>query len=116
MPRLAKLVYKLHDQRAKLEPSVELRRKYLLATFAAQVQSEKDAVRSHLERMSPGIRRSIQLPNTPEISQFRGYQESLDDDERRRHVMRVEREELHHTARETQNSNADPHPAAAAPA
>ncbi len=44
-------------------------------------------------------RRSIQLWNTPEISQFRGYQDSLDESEERRHTAQVEQIGLRQAAR-----------------
>jgi hypothetical protein len=46
-------------------------------------------------------RRYIHLWNTPEISQFRGYQDSLDETEERRHVAQVAKLDIRQAARET---------------
>lgn len=55
--KLQKLVYKLHDQREKLAPSIELRRNYLKAMYAQQIRSEKEAIVSRIDKLQPGIRR-----------------------------------------------------------
>ena len=52
-------------------------------------------------------RRAITLWNTPEISQFRGVQEALDDEEERRNNAQLEQLELHKVARETETSVPD---------
>ena len=41
----------------------------------------------------------IQLWNTPEISQFRGYQDTLDESEQRRHTAQVEHLGIRESAR-----------------
>ena len=45
-------------------------------------------------------RRWIQLWNTPELSEFRGYQEELDATEERQHQARMEKEDIRTQARE----------------
>lgn len=54
---LHKLTYRLHQQREKLTPNVVLRRNYLTSVFHAQIASEKDAIRSRIDRLQPGVRR-----------------------------------------------------------
>ena len=54
---LERITYRLHDQRAKLAPSLMLRRNYLAATHLGQIQSEKDAIVGHIDRLQPGLRR-----------------------------------------------------------
>lgn len=54
---LAKLTYRLHDQRAKLAPNLELRRHHLTAAFHAQIRSEREAIESRIGRLQPGVRR-----------------------------------------------------------
>ena len=50
------ITYRLHAQRAMLVPSIMLRRGYLEKVHLAQIQSEKDAILSHIGRLQPGIR------------------------------------------------------------
>ena len=52
-----KIVYKLHDRRKKIAPSIELRRAYLRSTFAQQVRSEKEAISSKIDRMAPATKK-----------------------------------------------------------
>jgi hypothetical protein len=54
---LAKITYRLHDQRAKLEPSLKLRRHHLTSAFHAQISSEKDFIQSHVGRLQPAIQK-----------------------------------------------------------
>ena len=51
---LPKLTYRLHDHRAKLAPSLLLRKHYLETTFANQIQSEKDAITARIDRLQQG--------------------------------------------------------------
>ena len=50
------ITYRLHAQRAMLVPSIMLRRGYLEKVHLAQIQSEKDAILSHIGRLQPGVR------------------------------------------------------------
>ena len=52
-------------------------------------------------------RRYIHLWNTPEISQFRGYQDLLDETEERKHVAAVTRLDIQQTARQTNQPSMD---------
>ena len=50
------ITYRLHAQRALLMPSIMLRRTYLEKVHLAQIQSEKDAILSHIGRLQPRVR------------------------------------------------------------
>jgi len=54
---LQRITYRLHAQREKLAPSIALRRNYLETTFLNQINSEKEAIQSHIQRLQPGVRR-----------------------------------------------------------
>lgn len=54
---LAKITYRLHDQRQKLAPSLELRRQYLTSVFQNQIRAEKESIEGYIGRMQPGVRR-----------------------------------------------------------
>ena len=54
---LERITYRLHEQRAKLAPSLMLRKNYLEATHLGQIQSEKDAIVGHINKLQPGVRR-----------------------------------------------------------
>ncbi len=55
--RLNKLTFKLHDQRERLAPSVELRRRYIEAAYLNQIRGEKEMIQSRIDRLSPGVRK-----------------------------------------------------------
>ena len=59
---LRTLTYRLHDQRAKLVPSIELRKHCLTAAFHAQLGAEKEHIESRIGRLQPGLRR-VNLAN-----------------------------------------------------
>ena len=54
---LQRILYRLHDQREKLAPSLELRRAHLTAAFHGQLRAEKDSIEGHIGRLQPGVRR-----------------------------------------------------------
>jgi len=54
---LHKITYKLHEQRAKLIPSLLLRQRMLTAAFHDQIRAEKENIVSHIGRLQPGVRR-----------------------------------------------------------
>ncbi len=54
---LATITYRLHEQRQKLAPSLELRRQYLTSVFHSQLRAEKESIEGHIGRMQPGVRR-----------------------------------------------------------
>ena len=55
--RLNKLTFKLHDQRERLAPSIELRRRYIEAAYLNQIRGEKEMIQSRIDRLSPGVRK-----------------------------------------------------------
>ena len=55
--RLNKMTFKLHDQREKLAPSIELRRRYIEAAYLNQIRGEKEMIQSRIDRLSPGVRK-----------------------------------------------------------
>ena len=50
-------LYRLHNQREKLAPSLELRRSHLTSAFHGQIRAEKDSIEGHIGRLQPGVRR-----------------------------------------------------------
>jgi hypothetical protein len=54
---LATITYRLHEQRQKLAPSLELRRHYLTSVFHSQLRAEKESIEGYIGRMQPGVRR-----------------------------------------------------------
>ena len=54
---LQRLLYRLHDQREKLAPSLELRRAHLTAAYHGQLRAEKDNIEGYIGRLQPGVRR-----------------------------------------------------------
>ena len=55
--RLNKLTFKLHDQRERLAPSIELRRRYIEAAYLNKIRGEKEMIQSRIDRLSPGVRK-----------------------------------------------------------
>ncbi len=54
---LQRIVYRLHDQREKLAPSLELRRHHLTSAFHGQIRAEKDNIEGFIGKLQPGVRR-----------------------------------------------------------
>ena len=54
---LQRILYRLHDQREKLAPSLELRRAHLTSAFHGQIRAEKDSIEGFIGRLQPGVRR-----------------------------------------------------------
>ena len=57
MPHLANLTNMMHKQRAQMQPSIELRRRFLASAYAAQLMTEKATIEQHINRLQPGMRR-----------------------------------------------------------
>ena len=57
--RLNKLTFKLHEQRDKMTPSLELRRKYIETSYLNQMRGEKEMIQSRIDRLSPGVRKTF---------------------------------------------------------
>lgn len=68
--------------------------------------SAEEVIRKDFSLKLPS-RRYIHLWNTPEISQFRGYQDLLDETEERKHVAAVTRLDIQQTARQTNQPSMD---------
>ncbi len=67
--RLNKLTFKLHDQREKLAPSLELRRKYIEAAYLNQIRGEKEMIQSRIDRLSPGVRKVFLASRLQKLNQ-----------------------------------------------
>ncbi len=57
MRDLAKYTTMIHKQRAMMQPSIDLRRRYLASVYAAQLRTEKGIIEGHINRLQPGARR-----------------------------------------------------------
>ena len=53
---LANLTYRLHQQRERLAPGIEMRRQYVEHARRTQLRSEKEHIQSHIGRLAPGVR------------------------------------------------------------
>jgi hypothetical protein len=47
---------RLHAQRERLAPNIELRRKYIEASYHSQLRVEKDIIESHIGKLPYGAR------------------------------------------------------------
>ena len=54
---LQRILYRLHDQREKLAPSLVLRRAHLKSAFHGQIRAEKDNIEGFIVKLQPGVRR-----------------------------------------------------------
>ena len=63
---LQRILYRLHDQREKLAPSLELRWQHLTSAFHGQIRAEKDNIQGFIGRLQPGVRR-VYLKNRLEL-------------------------------------------------
>ena len=55
--KLGNITMRLHAQREKLAPNIELRRKYIEASYHSQLRVEKDMIESHIGRLPYGARK-----------------------------------------------------------
>ena len=53
--KLANLTYRLHEQREKLAPGIELRRR-MLEKSRHTLRSEKEATQGNISKLQPGVR------------------------------------------------------------
>ena len=67
--RLNKLTFKLHEQRDKMTPSLELRRKYIETSYLNQIRGEKEMIQSRIDRLSPGVRRTFLASRLQKLNQ-----------------------------------------------
>ena len=56
--KLKNIQWHLQEQRQRLHENVLLRKSMLEANYARQVQVEKDAIRSSIARMQPGVQKT----------------------------------------------------------
>ena len=56
--KLKHIQWHLKEQRQRLHENVLLRKSMLEANYARQVQVEKDAIRSSIARMQPGVQKT----------------------------------------------------------
>ena len=69
---LQKIVYRIHDARKKLAPSLELRRAHLTSAFHGQLRAEKDNIEGFLiGKLQPGVR-GVYLQNRLALLEARG--------------------------------------------
>ncbi len=57
MRDLAKYTTMMHKQQEMMQPSIELRRRYLASAYAAQLRTEKATIEQHINTLQPGARR-----------------------------------------------------------
>ena len=57
--KLKHIQWHLQEQRQRLHENVLLRKSMLEANYARQVQAEKDAIRSNIARMQPGVQKTF---------------------------------------------------------
>ena len=67
--RLNKLTFKLHDQRERLTPSLELRRRYIETSYLNQIRGEKEMIQSRIDRLSPRVRKVFLASRLQKINQ-----------------------------------------------
>ncbi len=63
------MTFKLHDQRDKLAPSLELRRKYIESAYLNQIRGEKEMIQSRIDRLSPGVRKVFLASRLQKLNQ-----------------------------------------------
>ena len=55
--RVANITFRLHEKRGRIQENMELRHKMLKASYHIQLQSDKNAVMSHIHHLQPGPRK-----------------------------------------------------------
>ena len=51
------LPWQINQARMKLTPSIELRKRFLEASYHGQLQAEKTNIEGHIGRLQPGLRK-----------------------------------------------------------
>ena len=67
--RLNKLTFKIQDQRERLAPNIELRRRYIEAAYLNQIRGEKEMIQSRIDRLSPGVRKVFLASRLQKLNQ-----------------------------------------------
>ena len=57
--KLKNIQWHLQEQRQRLHENVLLRKSMLEATYASQIQREKDDIRSRVARLQPGVQKTF---------------------------------------------------------
>ena len=68
---IQRIVYRLHDAREKLAPSLALRRAHLTSAFHGQIRAEKDNIEGFIGKLQLGVRR-VYLKNRVALLDARG--------------------------------------------
>jgi len=55
---LQQITWRLHQARERLQPSIELRRKYLMTVQHQQLAGERADIQHYIGSVSPGVRRA----------------------------------------------------------
>ena len=55
--KLNNIVWKLHEQRGRVSELMEMRKKYLEAAYAAQIDSDRKLLQSRIQRLQPSVQR-----------------------------------------------------------
>ena len=57
--KLNNIVWKLHEQRGFVAELTEMRKRYLEKAYAAQIDSDKKLLQSHIHRLHPSLQRAF---------------------------------------------------------
>jgi len=49
------IVWKLHEQRGRVHELTEMRKRYIEKAYAAQIDSDKKLLQSHIHRLHPSL-------------------------------------------------------------
>ena len=65
---LQRIVWKFREARERLQPSIQLRRDYLTATYHQQLASERAAIQGHIGSLAPGVRKVYLMRRLDELN------------------------------------------------
>ena len=51
------MLWQIHQARMRLTPSLELRKRFLEASYHGQLHAEKTNIEGHIGRLQPGVRK-----------------------------------------------------------
>ena len=71
--KLANLTYRLHEQREKLAPGIELRRRMLEKSRHTQIRSEKEAIQGHIGKLQLGVRLAFLRKRMQQLRTVKSY-------------------------------------------
>jgi len=55
--KLNNIVWKLHEQRGRISELTEMRKRYLESAYAAQIDSDRKLLQSHIQHLQPALQR-----------------------------------------------------------